>query len=69
MKNRISVRVGAAISTIGTNRCSSFLVKRCVGLFCASASVTMLMTRAMALSLEILVTSTSSIEPLLMVPA
>ena len=67
MRTRAST--GAPSSTTGTNRFSSFWVKRWVGLFCASAFDTMSMIRASADSLEALVTSISSAASALTVPA
>src|SRR3546814_3743513 len=57
------------IRTAGTKIRSNRSVKRCVGDFCVSASLTIFTTLASALSLERRVTSISIAPPPLIVPA
>ncbi|HMM72380.1 MAG TPA: hypothetical protein PKC22_09215, partial [Rhodocyclaceae bacterium] len=59
----------ASASTTGTKMRSNFSVKRWVGDFCASASLTILTTLASALSVERRVTSISTAPAPLIVPA
>ena len=65
----ISGNATAPTITTGTARRSNFCVKRCVGLFCDSASDTISTTRESADSPASFVTSTSSAASVLIVPA